>query len=428
MKKIFSILLITCSLSISYAQKITTKTVLSSALKDERLKSNQQLTTLAQGLKFHLPIIKEVQLRLGINGNVSDDTIYGYIRNEDNYGLQLSTNSFREIRQQKLFKQAQVNVYQSENRVLVQQALTERYQSLVAYIFAQKTQKERLKLDSLLTKKHAILRQMMESGLDVKVKEVMDTEGDKNAVQQSLLSLENDLYLSQSKLKMFASDQAIVAIDDADLISITQLTEVLNTQKLLPSNHPLFNNREAKTQLATADLNYINAQNRQIFNMLRLGYNSPLYLERPKKFNIENNFSVRVGLNLPIVGNNNFKRSRALLEERETKIEAEVLRQQNMQSIDFQYVKLENLLKSYKLCQQQIEQSLIKKMLTNDKLAIQMTPLEIVELQLTQQKMAVRAVELAHDITSDYVKFLELTGAMSAAPLKNYLSASLDTF
>jgi hypothetical protein len=415
--------LITCSLSTSYAQKVTTKTVLSSALKDERLKSNQQLTTLAQGLKFHLPIIKEVQLRLGINGNVSDDTIYGYIRNEDNYGLQLSTNSFREIRQQKLFKQAQVNVYQSENRVLIQQALMERYQSLVAYIFAQKTQKERLKLDSLLTKKHAILRQMMESGLDVKVKEVMDTEGDKNAVQQSLLSLENDLYLSQSKLKTFAP-----AIDDADLISITQLTEVINTQKFLPSNHPLFNNREAKTQLATADLNFINAQNRQIFNMLRLGYNSPLYLERPKKFNIENNFSVRVGLNLPIVGNNNFKRSRALLEERETKIEADVIRQQNTQSIDFQYVRIENLLKSYKLCQQQIEQSLIKKMLKNEKLALQMTPLEIVELQLTQQKMAVRAVELAHEITADYVKFLEFTGAMSAVPLKNYLSASLDSF
>jgi hypothetical protein len=428
MKKIFSILLITCLLSISYAQKLTTKTVLSSALKDERLKSNQELTTLAQGLKFHLPIIKEVQLRLGINGNVSDDTIYGYLRNEDNYGLQLSTNSFREIRQQKLFKQAQVNVYRSENRVLIQQALTERYQSLVAYIFAQKIQKERLKLDTLLTKKHAILRQMMESGLDVKVKEVMDTEGDKNAVQQSLLSLENDLYLSQSKLKTFAPNEAIVAVDDGDLISITQLTEVINTQKLLPSNHPLFSNRDAKTQLATADLNYINAQNRQIFNMLRVGYDYPLYLEEPKKFNTFNNFSVRVGLNLPIVGNNNFKRSRAILEERENQVQADVIRQQNMQSIDFQYVKIENLLKSYKLCQQQIEQSLIKKMLTNEKLALQMTPLEIVELQLTQQKMAVRAVELAHDITSDYVKFLELTGAMSAAPLKNYLSASLDTF
>jgi Outer membrane efflux protein len=202
----------------------------------------------------------------------------------------------------------------------------------------------------------------------------------------------------------------------------------LGIKKILPANHPLFNNRDAKTQLATADLNYVNAQNRQIFNMLRVGYDYPLYLERPKRFNTVNNFSVRVGLNLPIVGNNNFKQSRAILEQKEAQVEADVIRQQNTQSIDFQYVKIENLLKSYKLCQQQMEQSLIKKMLTNEKLAIQMTPLEIVELQLTQQKMAVRTVELAHDITVDYVKFLELTGAMSAAPLKNYLSASLDMF
>jgi hypothetical protein len=428
MKKIFSILLLTYSLSISYAQKTNIKTVLSSALKDERLRSNQQLITTAQGLTFHLPLIKEVQLRLGVNGNVLGDTIYGYLRNEDNYGLQFSTNSFREIRQQKLFKQAQVNVYQSENRVLVQQALVERYQSVVAYIFAQKIQKERLIQDSLLTKKHAILRQMMESGLDVKVKDVMDTEGDKNVVQQSLLSLENDIYFQKNKLKTFVSDQAIDVIEDVDLISITQLSEVINTQKLLPSNHPMFINRDAKTQLATADLNYINAQNQQIFNMLRVGYDNILYLERPRRFNTLNNFSIRIGLNLPIVGNSNFKRSQAILEQKEAQAQADIFRQKNTQSIDFQYVKIENLLKSYKLCQQQIEQSLIKKMLMNEKLALQMTPLEIVELQLTQQKMAVRAVELAHDITADYVKFLELTGAMSAAPLKNYLTASLENF
>ena len=103
MKKTFAIFLLICSLSISYAQKTTTKTVLSTALKDDRLTRNQQLITLAQGLKFNIPIIKEVQLRLGINGSVLDDTIYGYVRNEDVYGLQLSTNSFREIRQQNMY-------------------------------------------------------------------------------------------------------------------------------------------------------------------------------------------------------------------------------------------------------------------------------------------------------------------------------------
>ena len=430
MKKTTLLYFLILSFSSLYAQKIQTKDILATALTDERLQYNQQLATFAQGLKFHIPFVKQIEARIGFNGSALKDTLYGYIRNEDFYGVQVGLNSFREIKQQKLLKQAQIGVYQSENRVFQQQALMERYQSLAAVRFTQLAIAERQKLDTLLSKKHEILRVMMEHSLDFKVKDVMDTEGDKNTVQLALLDLENDKRFHQSKLQQFFKDKIFSELDVSDFIAVEKIAEVVDNQKIIPSQLPTLDYKKARTQFATAQLAYINAQNRQIFNMARVGFENPLYLEEQpiKKFNTLNNFSVRLGFTVPLIGNNNFKRSKALLEQREAQNDADWVRQQNQKSIDIQYLKLENLLKQHRFYKEKTEQNLIKKMLSNQTLLAQITPLELVDLQLTQQKLTVRTLEIVQDITAEYLKLLDLTGAVSAQPLKNYLSQALELF
>jgi hypothetical protein len=430
MKKIFLSILTIYSLSATYAQKISTKDILASAITDERLHYNQQLATYAQGLKFHVPLVKQIEARIGFNGSALSDTLYGYLRNEDYYGLQIGLNSFREIKQQKLVKQAQISVYQSQNRVFQQQALVERYQSLVAVRFIQNAITERQKLDTLLSKKHEILRVMMERGVDFKVKDVMDTEGDKNTVQLALLDLENDRRFHQSKLQQFIQNKTFAELDFSDFITVEKIAQVVESQRNTPSQFPMMDYKSAQTQYAGSKLDYVNSQNRQIFSMARIGFENPLYLELqpPKRFNTLNNFSLRVGLNVPLVGNNNFKRSESLLGLKEAQNDADWIRQQNQKALDIQYLKLENLLKQHRFYKEKTEQNLVKKMLKNDKLLAQITPLELVDMQLTQQKLEIRTLEIVQEITTEYVKLLELTGLISGVPLKNYLSQNLERF
>lgn len=426
MKQIGLILFISLCISGLYGQKITPKDVLSTAVKDSRVLRNQQITSFTQGLKYHIPFVKQVEARLGINGSALGDTIYGYIRNEDFYGVQVGFNSFREIKQQKLMKQAQIGLYQSEARVLEQQALSDRYQSLVFWAFSQQLLTGRRELEILLNKKHDILRLMIEKGLDVKVKDVMDTEEDKNSVQLSILSLEEAIILQKNKIKQFLDYPSLPELNTINFITIEKILEVINNSKINPLNHPAIGYKNAKTAFSTSQLNYVNSQNRQILNMARLGYENPLYLERPKNFNTFNNISFRIGLTVPLTGNNNFKHSEALLEQKEAQNEVDILREQLARNVDNQYVKIESLINRYQLCVEKIQQSLIQKMLKNEKLLSQMSPLEVVDLQLTQQKLLLRADELSHDIVSEYVKLLELTGKMSEKPLLNYLSATLE--
>jgi hypothetical protein len=428
MKNIILIICINISFTNIYAQKINPKDILSTFSNDPRLQYNNDLAGFAKGLRYHVPIFKQIEARLGINGSTLGDTLYGGIRNEDLYGLNISTNSFREIRLQKMVKQAQIEAINSENRIIEQQALLQRYQALADIHFNLKLFVEKKILDSLVAKKHTILRTMIEQNQDVKVKDVMDTEGDKNTLQLAILDLMSKRKIEEEKLKILTQNiDNQNNIDFTNFISITKIKDIINTVST-NNQHPSIEYYKAQTALSNAQFEYISAQNRQIFNSLRLGYQDPVYLETPKRINPFNNFTVRVGLVVPLPGNNNYKRSDALLELRETQNDAKLAQTINQRNSDFQYIKLNQLQEQYNQTQAIISQSLLPKLLANEKLMAQMTPLEIADLTIAIQKNKVKLSEIEQEITAEYIKLLDYKGVLSTRPLKNYLSNDLEEF
>lgn len=415
--------------TVIYAQKLKTKDILASLTQDDRLKYGQQTSQFAKGLRYDMPIIKKVEGRFGINGNANGDTLYGNIRNEDFYGVVLSTNSLREIKRQKEFKNAQINVLESENKINIQQSLLDRYLSLISLVYAQELIAKRYTLNDLLDKKHKTLSDMLDKGIETKIKDVLDTENDKSLLQLVIVDLDNMVRLQSNKVNQFLGTNTFSGIDTSDFISIPKIQEIIHYQKLLASINPNLSFKEAQNKLALANFEVEMAQNRQIFSFLQVGYENPiLQLDAPKKQKSVNNFSVRLGLTVPIPGNNNFKRSETALQVQDSKNDYQLAVKLNQKALELQYVKLENLLKQYQICQDRIDRSLIKKMLKNDKLLAQITPLEVLELQITQHKLEIRAIEIAQDITNEYIRLLDLNGALSAPPFKNYLHRDLEGF
>lgn len=411
------------------AQKLKTRDVLASLTQDDRLQLGLQTSQFAKGLRYDMPILKKIEGRFGVNGNANGDTLYGNIRNEDFYGLVLSTNSLKEIKRQKEFKNAQINALESENRVSLQQALLDRYLTLVSLFFSQELSTKRASLSDLLDKKHKVLSDMLDKGIEIKVKDVLDTENDKNLLQLALVDLDNVNRFQSNKVKQFLNAETISELDNSDFITLSKVQEIINYQKLVGTSNPALDYRNAQNKLALANFELEMAQNKQIFSFLQVGYENPiLQLEEPKKQKSVNNFSVRLGLTVPIPGNNNFKRSETALQLQDAKSDYQLTLKLNQKAIDLQHIKLENLLKQHQTCQDRIDKSLIKKMLSNDKLLTQITPLEILELQIVQQKLEIRALEIAQDVTTEYVRLLDLNGSLSAKPFKNYLNKDLEAF
>ena len=118
----------------SEAQVISLEEVLGTAIEDQNVIRYQSIRDMASDLKMHDPLVKEIALRIGFNGSVLGDTIYGYLRNEDDLRLQVSFNALGVRQKQKQVKSARLQTLTTRQGVLTHSALTDRYEALSEYV------------------------------------------------------------------------------------------------------------------------------------------------------------------------------------------------------------------------------------------------------------------------------------------------------
>ncbi|MFM8373127.1 MAG: hypothetical protein ACKOCO_12150, partial [Bacteroidota bacterium] len=159
---------------------------------------------------------------------------------------------------------------------------------------------------------------------------------------------------------------------------------------------------------------YISSQNRRFVNNLSVGYQYPLFVETPNKFNPQNNFSFRIELLAPLPANNRFKRADALLDLREAQYEASMTLESTRLSVENQLTKVENLIREYNAMTDRIENGLIGTMLGNRALHGSISPLDMVELEIARQKMEVARAEILAEIGKAYAELIAYAGVPEA--------------
>lgn len=414
------------------AQPLRMENVLATTRADARVVAANGMPLFARSLNYRLPLIRKAELRIGTNGNAFRDTFYGDIRNEDFYGLVISPNSLREKRRQQAIQQAQVDVYEAETRVIWQEAVLERYEALANLYYSRRLYERRAELDSLLSVKQRLLLQMLDQGVDVKVKEVVDTENDRSSLQFGMADSEKTIRLETARIQSFLGSSHALSPEEMQFDSFITpevIASVIAGYAENPPPDPLFDYRISRSTLAKKELDLENAKDRQIFSFIQFGYELPIVIERtPTRLNPNNNFSVRIGLTLPLPGNNNLDRSEAALELREAENEAKIAQQQTRINAEDQRARVENLLKSLRNLRDKTATSLIEKLIAADNASLELSPLEVVELHVAQRKRELRALETEAEIAEEYLRFLEYSGYLGALPSRNYLSVSLREF
>ncbi len=426
MRKIFLFLFINTLFSITYAQKISISSILVTAEKDDRILKNTYNNQFAQTFDYRLPLLKKIDLRLGVNGNNTNDTLDGGLRNEDYFAVSLTPNNLKERRLQNALKPAKINVYNAEYQVIMHQVLLERYQSIALIFFQQKLYDIRLTLKDLLLKKTDVISQSLDKGIDVRFKDIMDTENDKNALETVLLDHQNNTDAQWLRIRQFLKNlntSQSLSIDFERFIDINNLEKNINTfRKDSILTHPSIAYRMAQARYTAAELALEDIQNHQILSFVQAGFTRPNYEPIPqKKIKPINNLAIRIGLTIPILANNNLKHATTALQLREDEQNSILTAQLQQKIIDNQYIRLENLIKNLRLNEKNEQQSLIKKMLNNATLTAQITPIELLDLQISQKKLAIRSLEISADITNEYLRLLDMIGAFAKYPTRVFL-------
>jgi hypothetical protein len=391
--------------------KLNMKEVLATAQKDERFVLNNQTLALAKGLNYHLPLLQKLDFRFG-----TDD--YGLGQNQ--YGIGLSFNTFKQIRRLKDYQQVQTGVIEAQNNLYLQQSLMDRYECLYDMFFNKQFIKQYNELDTLLNKKNAVLKEQILRGMDVRIKDVVDNETDRYATQKILKTYEREWNERYQKL-LLLTKQKELDIDFKRFIDYKIIESVVTT---LPSITDLNNLemqvRQKQAALSKAELDIEKADNFKIFNGFQFG------LEKKPKDDLFQNPFFRLNLSVPLMGNMRFKQNELLLQIKDYENRSQLLKTSLQQNAKTQTISLKKLIDEHKSMISQQEKSLINTFLANKKISAEMTASDLLDLKIIQRKGQIDITKSAFSLTQDYISLLNQTGMLINPPIKNYLSIDLE--
>ncbi|HQW25754.1 MAG TPA: hypothetical protein PLV75_07335, partial [Saprospiraceae bacterium] len=215
----------------SEAQEISLEEVLGTAIEDQNVLRYQSIRDIASDLKMHDPLVKEIALRIGFNGSVLGDTIYGYLRNEDDLRLQVSFNAFAVRQKQKQVKSARLQTLTTRQVVLTHSALIDRYEALSEYVYTIPALDGLKHLDTLLYLEHDIIKSMLATGiLEVKVSRILDVEEDRNRVMLDINETEEKLRRAKLDIEKYAGTFSSINMEQlATIEDLRQLFIFLKT-------------------------------------------------------------------------------------------------------------------------------------------------------------------------------------------------------
>jgi len=419
---IFIIIIFYLSTSVP-AQGIHIESIIHTADADSKLLVNQRTTEFINQQNFSLPLIREAEIRLGINGNATPNQLDGYLRNEDYYAIKISPNSLRERKYQRALKPAQADLYKSNDHMFMQEAIFERYQSIVKLYYAEIFIKEKSKLQPFLVKKSALLNEMLDQGLDIKFKDVVDVEYDKNDLLSSLFEYSNIVNEEHERIKGFLNVSDSIFVDFDHFISSDEIRTIIltvDTSNVVLAPEVIYT--KYKAQLSMAELNYQKSRNKQIFSFFQAGYSPVVVSEEAKtKFNPSNDLTFRFGVNVPIGANNNLRRSEAAIKLYEDKNDAILTREKYKADIMLQRTKILQLIDAKDQWQKMFDNNLILKLLKNESLKDQITPLEIMDMEISVIKLKLQGLKLDDKIANEYIELMSIIGALNDTAM-NYLT------
>jgi hypothetical protein len=393
--------------------KTTMSNILATAKTDAKLAYNQQIPAYINGLNYKLPLIQKLEFKLGADN---------FDLTGQQYGIAVSPNTFGQIKRQSAMKAIEINRSEAENNVFVHEALLERYQTLVDFNYANVLKQKEKVLETLLNQKNTTLKAMIQRGLDVRIKDITDTENDRYAVQLALLQLDINLANSNEKLRQFIGSNNEVLVSFDNVIKVKDVEKIIN---LIKNNQdiqtPEILLAKTETEAKKAELSLENASNKEVLSSIQI-------VDAPKKNAPFNNFGLRFTLNIPLFDNNRLKKNELAIDIKKAENKENLLLINNQKLIKYQIVNIENLIKKYRIYADKSENSLIKSLLDNAKLMAEMSATELLDLKLTQQKTEVELTKIEYEILHNYIELLNNTNLLNKTPFKNYLSSGFEVF
>jgi hypothetical protein len=393
--------------------KISVKDILTSVQKERRVTTSSQTLDFLNKLDYRIPILKDMGLKYG-----TDDLT----NSRRQYSASFGFNTFKMMKEQQAIKNAQSSVYQAKRDLVLSQVVQERYMNITDVHFAETILSHQRTLDTFLNQKNTVLKTSLQKGISIKVKDLVETEDDIRNLRGALAEMDNIRLLSYQRIKEYMGVQSPFTLVSNSFVTVAKVEEVLNSIKANRNYQTAeLKMSQSRMNLSQAELRLEEASFKQFFDGFQL-----IYEHKSKAEFSTQDFSFRVGFNIPLKGNLRPKQNELLLDIKDSENEYQTVFYETDRETKTQILRIENLIKQYRLCFETLNTSLSNSLLNNPSVLANLAPSDIIDLKIIQQKKNIELVKSEFELVKEYIKLLDITGDLTYSPYRNFLSNSLE--
>ena len=396
----------------SFGQTSTTVFLATAKTKTTILRQQDFINTL-KSTTYRLPFVEKINIQ-------TETDRYEWQRQQ--YQTRVSFNGWEEMKQEKKWQEANINVEEADKNVLFQDVLFDRYALLIDYRTALKTLNLYQKIYLVFTDKRDVLQKMAKLSTNFNIEDLIKAEENVYQYQQKITETEGMIKVMLQFSQRLLESKDAVLFDTTNWIPLSKMRDFVANLPKFGTNNALLSQQEAKINLAQVNYNVEKASTKKVIDYAQLKYGA-----RQKEV-LQTELSVGLGFVIPYRGSAKTVLKRLSFKQLEEKNKLEDIRE----SLDLQFFNaqqtLQIIFQAYDLVSQQINDNQTLYALDHYTQMQGGSPIVMLRMQELVLQRQARLLDLEHDAFVQYLKLLSGTGKLAALPLQNYLSAGFDGF
>ena len=393
---------------------INSDSILASARQDPAMKAYEQQMTYMQQSNLNLPFVDQISLR-------TETDRFDISRQE--YLARVSVNGFNEIHQQRLLHESTASSKGDMQRIYWHEALLERYEVIAAYRQVQRELVMYHKLQQVYEDKVTVLKKMAVYSVNADVDELIETEFDLDNILLKIAEADALVeQLHEAIQVLYPMDSIDWQLDTSAYITPAQMEVVITGLPQTVLQNPEIIEKQAKIDQITAEYNYERAKSNQVFDFFQVRYANLPFAQ------LEREWSVGIGLNLPIRGSSRVNMGELSIDKNETSQDMQLYIVELERQVTNGRAQIVALGRRFRLAHQQWQDSQARFTLDHPANAQADGPMILLNARELQLKREENVLEIEREMMELYLNILDWTGQLSEAPVINYLSKELSAY
>lgn len=392
------------------AAEISTSDFLATAKQDYLLDYQNEKIDFLNNSSSNTPFLERIELRAGTSEGAHSSS-------RQRYGVRIYPTGWGESSTAKKVYNTSVNLSTAQYDLLLHQALKKRYVLVVDFLHSKKMLELQNELLVLYKDKVSVLRQGQDN-INFDFNDLIEAENEYTSLQLEHVSLKERMRSIQGLIQLYLSSDNPVEFDTETMVEIDAMKNIIEQVCSTPESENVYLRESAiRTERAKNRYHLEQSENRRFLSFFEASY------DEEERNDYDDKFFFRLGIKLPFVNSGRLDANRRKLAYLTEKGRSEELKRTLSENQRVFYDGLQRLIAQHEVLTKRKEEINFESSLKTYSALEGVTPLVLLKIResVLQNKSILETIR--YEFCTTYIELLDVTGALSAKPLRNYLSS-----